>query len=439
MSCMWRACMNMSIPSIHLIFLSRKLSLFLDFQTLDTRGTKPVELTASREEFSRTEDSIVDSDSKAQSLALEKNVRELGLTYFGMKDRRQGIVHVIGPEQNLTLPGITCVCGDSHTSMPGSGIIKEQAEAEGLDIVFKRAGFDWREAGCSMCIGMNLDQLKPQERCASTSNRNFEGRQGSDPVHAPPEPQPTAKTIHVTTQNSSGSLPLAPKASWHEKFSVVEGIAARIDIENVDTDMIIPGQFLKRMTRTGLAGALFYSLRKDPSTGEDTDFILNRAPFNKAKIIVCTGDNFGCGSSRESAPWSLRDFGIRCIIAPSFAEIFHSNMAQNAMLAITLPKDVCHSLGEDAESGADLEVDLVKNEIRRPRGKPFVSFSIDAFRRHCLLNGLDDVTSTLQKLQVIEAFEERRSTTQPWLDGFGYKGGRIVVGAKAKSETKLDW
>ena len=231
--------------------------------------------------------------------------------------------------------------------VPGSGLIKQHAEAEGLDIVFKRAGFDWREAGCSMCLGMNPDQLAPGERCASTSNRNFEGRQGAggrthlvspamaaaaalagrltdvrdylgvpinddaslatfkhsnahdfltDPVSAPPEPQ-VAKAVPTLLSQSTNS-PV-------QKFTIVKGIAAPVYIENVDTDMIIPKQFLKTLKRTGLASALFYTLRKDPKTGKDTDFVLNREPFNKAKILVCTGQNFGCGSSREHAPWSL--------------------------------------------------------------------------------------------------------------------------------------
>ncbi|KAH8118322.1 aconitase [Phellopilus nigrolimitatus] len=691
--------------------------------------------TAPRKAFTKTEDYTVEPDSKAQCLALEDNVKEFGLTYFGMKDRRQGIVHVIGPEQGFTLPGITCVCGDSHTSthgafgslafgigtsevehvlatqtlpqkkqknmritvdgdlhegvnskdvilhiigvigtaggtgcvieyagsvfrgfsmearmsvcnmsieagaragmvapdevtieylknrplapkgeawdraeaywrtlktdegavfdkevridaadivptvtwgtspqdvapitgsvpdpaeigdpekrksverslqymgltpntpmseirvdkvfigsctnsriedlrsaakivlaagptakvashvyamiVPGSGIIKEQAEAEGLDIVFKRAGFDWREAGCSMCLGMNPDQLKPQERCASTSNRNFEGRQGSggrthlvspamaaaaamtgyltdvrkflgaeigqsapvikelnastfwtDPVLAAPEPQTIAKTPDAAIQESS-NLPPTTTPSATEKFTVLKGIAAPIHIENVDTDMIIPKQFLKTLKRTGLANALFYTLRKDPNTGSETDFVLNRAPFDKSKIIVCTGANFGCGSSREHAPWSLNDFGIRCIIAPSFADIFRNNTLQNGMLAIALPKDVCRSLAVDAESGADLEVDLEKNEIRRPNGQPPVPFSIDAFRRHCLLNGLDDIGLTLQKSDAIVSFEQRRSAVWPWLDGFGYKGKKIPVSPKtANSGKKMDW
>ncbi|KAN0127084.1 Aconitase family (aconitate hydratase) domain containing protein [Lactarius tabidus] len=681
--------------------------------------------TDSRKNFSSVESFIQEPDSRAQCVALEENVKEFGLTYFGMTDRRQGIVHIIGPEQGFTLPGITCVCGDSHTSthgafgslafgigtsevehvlatqtllqkkaknmritvdgelhegvnskdvilhiigligtaggtgcviefagtvfrgfsmearmsvcnmsieagaragmvapdevtfeylrnrplapkgeswdravaywktlasdegasfdvevnvraedivptvtwgtspqdvapitgavpdpalitdsvkrssverslkymglvpntkiedivldkifigsctnsriedlrsaakivlaagpdakvaanvlamvVPGSGLVKQHAEAEGLDVVFKRAGFDWREAGCSMCLGMNPDQLSPGERCASTSNRNFEGRQGAggrthlvspamaaaaaitgkltdvrkflgvnvsssdklkvasafdfltDPVYAPPEPEKPE-----LSQTSSKELPPAETPSAVAKFTTLSGVAAPMYIQNVDTDMIIPKQFLKTLKRTGLANALFYTLRKDPHTGKDTDFVLNRAPYNQAKILVCTGENFGCGSSREHAPWSLNDFGIRCIIAPSFADIFCNNTMQNGMLPVALPAEECRALAEDAEAGLELEVDLEKQEVRRQNGKPAIPFTTDPFRRHCLLNGLDDIALTLQKAGAVEKFEQRRSELWPWLDGFGYKGKKIPL----RGTGNMDW
>ncbi|KAJ7781465.1 aconitase family-domain-containing protein [Mycena metata] len=688
--------------------------------------------TVSRKNFTSVESFIAEPDSRAQCAALEENVKEFGLTYFGLTDKRQGIVHIIGPEQGFTLPGITCVCGDSHTSthgafgslafgigtsevehvlatqtllqtkgknmritvdgdlhegvtskdvilhiigvigtaggtgsvieyagsvfrgfsmearmsvcnmsieagaragmvapdevtfnylrnrplapkgeawdraetywrslktdegakfdievnipasdiiptvtwgtspqdtvpitgsvpdpskmtdpvkrasaerslaymgltantvmedikvdkifigsctngriedlrsaakivlaagadakvapgvdamiVPGSGLIKKQAEAEGLDAIFKRAGFDWREAGCSMCLGMNPDQLAPGQRCASTSNRNFEGRQGSggrthllspamaaaaamtgkltdvrkfmgavaeaniaaapklkvasafdfldDPVLPAPQPQQAAEPA-----TSSASLPPAEAPSTVQKFTIVKGIAAPLHIANVDTDMIVPKQFLKTLKRTGLADALFWTLRKDPHTGKETDFVLNRAPFNQAKIMVCTGENFGCGSSREHAPWSLDNFGIRCVIAPSFADIFKTNMMQNGMLPVVLPQEDCRALAEDSEAGLELEVDLEKEEVRRPNGKPPISFTTDPFRRHCLLNGLDDIALTMQRGESIAAFEQRRSESWPWLDGFGYKGARIPVSA-VKSAKKTDW
>ncbi|KAH9482872.1 3-isopropylmalate dehydratase [Psilocybe cubensis] len=685
--------------------------------------------TVSRKNFKSVETFISEPDSRAQCAALEDNVKEFGLTYFGMKDRRQGIVHVIGPEQGFTLPGITCVCGDSHTSthgafgslafgigtsevehvlatqtllqkkgknmritvdgelhegvtskdvilhiigvigtaggtgcvieyagsvfrgfsmearmsvcnmsieagaragmvapdevtfkylqgrplapkgeewdravaywktlktdegakfdievnipaseiiptvtwgtspqdvvpitgrvpdpstmsdpvkrasaqrslaymglepntpmeeitidkvfigsctnsriedlrsavkvilaagpdakvapnvhamvVPGSGLIKQHAEAEGLDVIFKRAGFDWREAGCSMCLGMNPDQLAPGERCASTSNRNFEGRQGAGgrthllspamaaaaaitgkltdvrkfigkvaEAHiaaAPPlktvsefnfmDDATASPTPEASTDSSSSSLPSASSPSSVEKFVVVKGIAAPLHIENVDTDMIIPKQFLKTLKRTGLADALFYTLRRDPHTGKETDFILNRAPYNKAKILVCTGHNFGCGSSREHAPWSLNDFGIRCVIAPSFADIFRNNSMQNGMLPVTIPQEQCIELAKDAEAGLDLEVDLEKEEIRRVNGQPPIPFTTDAFRRHCLLNGLDDIALTMQRGEAISQFEQRRTEMWPWLNGFGYADKKIPVGPVRKTK-KTEW
>ncbi|PPQ77313.1 hypothetical protein CVT25_010895 [Psilocybe cyanescens] len=685
--------------------------------------------TASRKNFKSVETFISEPDSRAQCAALEDNVKEFGLTYFGMKDRRQGIVHVIGPEQGFTLPGITCVCGDSHTSthgafgslafgigtsevehvlatqtllqkkgknmritvdgelhegvtskdvilhiigvigtaggtgcvieyagsvfrgfsmearmsvcnmsieagaragmvapdevtfkylherplapegeewdravsywktlktdegakfdievnipasdiiptvtwgtspqdvvaitgsvpdpstmtdsvkrasaqrslaymglepntpmeeikidkvfigsctnsriedlrsavkvilaagpeakvapnvhamvVPGSGLIKQHAEAEGLDVIFKRAGFDWREAGCSMCLGMNPDQLAPGERCASTSNRNFEGRQGAggrthllspamaaaaaitgkltdvrkfigEVAEANIAAAPAMKTVSefdfmdkataspapgVSSGSSTSSLPSATSPSAVEKFVVVKGIAAPLHIENVDTDMIIPKQFLKTLKRTGLADALFYTLRRDPHTGNETDFILNRAPYNKAKILVCTGQNFGCGSSREHAPWSLNDFGIRCVIAPSFADIFRNNSMQNGMLPVAIPQEQCIELAKDAEAGLDLEVDLEKEEIRRVNGQTPIPFTTDAFRRHCLLNGLDDIALTMQRGESISEFEQRRTEMWPWLNGFGYAEKKIPVGPARKTK-KTDW
>lgn len=683
--------------------------------------------TVPRKSFKSVDTFVTEPDSRAQCLAIEDNVKEFGLTYFGLSDRRQGIVHVIGPEQGFTLPGITCVCGDSHTSthgafgslafgigtsevehvlatqtllqrkgknmritvdgqlaegvtskdvilhiigligtaggtghvieyagsvfrnfsmearmsvcnmsieagaragmiapdeitfeylrnrplapkgelwdraeaywrtlrsdegakfdievninaadipptvtwgtspqdvvpitgsvpdpatisdpskraaaeralaymglqsntpmedivvdrvfigsctnsriedlrsavrvilaagpnvrvapntqamvVPGSGLVKQHAEAEGIDVVFKRAGFDWREAGCSMCLGMNPDQLTPGERCASTSNRNFEGRQGAggrthlvspamaaaaaltgklcdvrkilgkenktevakvkltsvfefltDPVLPPPEP------LH---RADAGAAVVQPEvtASGIPKFVVLRGVAAPLHLSNVDTDMIIPKQFLKTLKRTGLSNALFFALRFDPKTGEKTNFVLNRRPYDQAKILICDGPNFGCGSSREHAAWSLNDFGIRCVIAPSFGEIFRSNAMQNGMLPLPLPEDVCKDLAKDAEEGVELEVDLENEEIRRSNGKAPIHFSVDPFRRHRLLNGLDDIALTLQKGDAISTFEQRRTAVWPWLDGFGYQGGRVPVNS-TKIGKQTEW
>lgn len=382
------------------------------------------------------------------------------------------VILAAGPNAKVA-PGVVAMI------VPGSTLVRQQAEAEGLAAIFTRAGWDFREAGCSMCLGMNPDQLAPKERCASTSNRNFEGRQGAGGrthllspamaaaaamtgkltdirkfIGAAPtsgSAQPQSFTIHDAREflTDEVSPPPAPEGykglpgtdtpSPVPKFTIVKGIAAPLAIENVDTDMIIPKQFLKTIKRTGLKDALFYTLRKDPVTGADTDFVLNRAPYDKSSILVCTGANFGCGSSREHAPWSLNDFGIRCIIAPSFAEIFKTNTMQNGMLPVVLTKEECQVLYDDAMAGKELAVDLEKQEVRRESGEP-IKFTTDAFRRHCLLNGLDDIGLTLQKSDAIAAFEQKRTQQWPWLDGFAYiKEGKIPIGGITKKGAKIDW
>ena len=375
-------------------------------------------------------------------------------------------------------PGAKVADGVVAMIVPGSGLVKQQAEAEGLDAVFTRAGFDWREAGCSMCLGMNPDQLSPGERCASTSNRNFEGRQGAGGrthLVSPAMAAAAAMTgrltdvrkmmggsteaagIKVTSAmeyltddvlpppKPTGSLEAqvvdASKGTPVNQFTVVKGIAAPLDMANVDTDMIIPKQFLKTLKRTGLGKALFHTLRYDPKSGDPTDFVLNRAPYDQAKILVVTGENFGCGSSREHAPWSLKDFGIQTVIAPSFAEIFKTNSMQNGLLPVVLPPASCELLYQDALAQHELEVDLEKLEVRRPNGQAPIAFEVEPFRRHCLLNGLDDIGITLQKAQAIESFEERRTATWPWLDGFGYAkgGGKVDAPAVKARGKKMDW
>lgn len=251
--------------------------------------------------------------------------------------------------------------------VPGSGLVKQQAEAEGLDVLFKKAGFDWREAGCSMCLGMNPDQLKPQERCASTSNRNFEGRQGAggrthlmspamvaaaaltgyltdvrqlmgshlagdgglkitsyhDYLTPVTVPAPPVEATEITEEGQTPIKKAAAASAGLPKFNVVKGVAAPFWESNIDTDKIIPKQFLKTLLRTGLGSALFWPARYDVKTGEPlADFVLNKEPWKSSSLLVCTGDNFGCGSSREHAPWALLDFGIRCIMAQSFGDIF---------------------------------------------------------------------------------------------------------------------
>jgi 3-isopropylmalate/(R)-2-methylmalate dehydratase small subunit len=201
-----------------------------------------------------------------------------------------------------------------------------------------------------------------------------------------------------------------------DKFTVLTGVAAPLPIRNVDTDMIIPKQFLKTIKRTGLGKSLFYEMRYDPATGNEiADFELNKPQYRGATILVA-GNNFGCGSSREHAPWALLDFGIRCVIAPDFADIFYNNCFQNGILPIRLPQQEVDKLMDDAERGANarLTVDLEKQEIRGPDGG-VIRFEIDAFRKHCLLNGLDNIGLTLAKADTISAFEKTTASSRPWL------------------------
>ena len=199
-----------------------------------------------------------------------------------------------------------------------------------------------------------------------------------------------------------------------EKFTKLTGVAAPLPMVNVDTDMIVPKQFLKTIKRTGLGEGLFYELRYDED-GKATDFVLNRPAYKDAKILVA-GENFGCGSSREHAPWALLDFGIRCVIAPSFADIFYNNCFKNGVLPLTLPQAQIDLLMDDAQRGANavIAVDLENQEITGPDGGK-IAFEIDAFRKHCLLNGLDEIGLTLEKAAAIDGFEAKREASQPWL------------------------
>ena len=201
-----------------------------------------------------------------------------------------------------------------------------------------------------------------------------------------------------------------------DKFTVLTGVAAPLPIRNVDTDMIIPKQFLKTIKRTGLGKSLFYEMRYDPASGKEiADFVLNKPQYRHATILV-SGDNFGCGSSREHAPWALLDFGIRCVIATDFADIFYNNCFQNGILPIKLPQADVDKLMDDAERGANakITVDLEHQEIRGPDGG-VIKFEIDAFRKHCLLNGLDNIGLTLEKAQEIGTFEKATTAERPWL------------------------
>ena len=200
-----------------------------------------------------------------------------------------------------------------------------------------------------------------------------------------------------------------------QKFDVLTGIAAPLPILNIDTDMIIPKQYLKTIKRTGLGKGLFSEMRYREDGSENPDFVLNRPAYRNAQILVA-GDNFGCGSSREHAPWALLDFGIRCVISTSFADIFYNNCFKNGILPITVSQENLDKLMDDAERGANatVSVDLEAKEIRGPDGG-VVTFDLDDFRRHCLLNGLDDIGLTMQKGAKIDSFEQQQRAGQPWL------------------------
>ena len=200
-----------------------------------------------------------------------------------------------------------------------------------------------------------------------------------------------------------------------KKFTNLTGIAAPLPMAHVDTDMIIPKQFLKTLSRTGLGKGLFHDLRYREDGAPEPDFVLNRAPYDKAKILLA-GENFGCGSSREHAPWALRDFGITCVIAPSFADIFYANCFQNGILPIVLPQKEIDKLLDDAQRGANavLEIDLAAQTIKGPDGGS-LRFEIAPSRKQSLLNGWDDIALSLQQQDKIDAFESERENTAPWL------------------------
>ena len=200
-----------------------------------------------------------------------------------------------------------------------------------------------------------------------------------------------------------------------QKFDKLTGVVAPLDILNIDTDMIIPKQFLKTIKRSGLGKNLFDEMRYARDGSELPGFVLNKAPYRQAEILVA-GDNFGCGSSREHAPWALLDFGIRCVISTSFADIFYNNCFKNGILPIVVSADERDALLADAADieNPELSIDLVSQTIRRPNGVT-ISFEVDALRKKCLLEGLDDIGLTMEKSSAIDSFEAARSQSQPWL------------------------
>jgi len=199
-----------------------------------------------------------------------------------------------------------------------------------------------------------------------------------------------------------------------EKFTKLEAVAAPLPLINVDTDMIIPARLLKTIVRSGLGKNLFDTLRYDANGEEREDFVLNKPAYRNAEILV-TGKNFGCGSSREHAPWALDDFGIRCVIAPDFADIFYNNSFKNGILLIKLPQEDVDRLMEGAENGANAKftVDLENQEITMPDGEA-IKFDVDPFKKYCLLNGFDDIGLTMQKEDQIADFEAKQKASQPW-------------------------
>ncbi len=200
-----------------------------------------------------------------------------------------------------------------------------------------------------------------------------------------------------------------------EKFAKLTGVAAPLPLINVDTDMIIPKQFLKTIKRSGLGVNLFDEMRYGDDGSELPDFVLNKPAYRDAEILVA-GENFGCGSSREHAPWAIKDFGIRCVIAPSYADIFYNNCFKNGILPIVLPQEQVDVLMKDAEKGANarMTIDLEAQTVTTSDGESF-GFDVDPFRKHCLLNGLDDIGLTMEKVASIDTFEAAASAARPWV------------------------
>ncbi len=200
-----------------------------------------------------------------------------------------------------------------------------------------------------------------------------------------------------------------------DKFTTLTGIAAPMALVNIDTDMIIPKQFLKTIKRSGLGVNLFDEMRYDRQGNEIADFVLNKPQYRETEILVA-GENFGCGSSREHAPWAIKDFGIRCVIAPSYADIFYNNCFKNGILPIVLPQEQVDVLMKDAEKGSNarMTVDLEAQTVTSSDGEVF-SFEVDSFKKHCLMNGLDDIGLTMEKVSAIDTFEAKASAERPWI------------------------
>jgi len=198
-----------------------------------------------------------------------------------------------------------------------------------------------------------------------------------------------------------------------EKFDILKSIPANLPMMNVDTDMIIPKQFLKTIKRSGLGKSLFFEMRYDEQGKKMNNFVLNKEPYNKSSILLA-GKNFGCGSSREHAPWALLDFGIKCVISPSFADIFYNNCFKNGMLPIVLDQKQLEELIEYSERKEPIEINLTEQKIKL--GNKIISFEVDAFKKKCLLNGLDDIALSLEKSEKISSYEKNIQKTKPWMN-----------------------
>ena len=197
-----------------------------------------------------------------------------------------------------------------------------------------------------------------------------------------------------------------------EKFNNLRSIPSYLSLQNIDTDMIIPKQFLKTIKRTGLGKSLFYEMRYDENGKKNVDFILNKAPYNKSKILLA-GKNFGCGSSREHAPWALSDFGIKCVISASFADIFYNNCFKNGILPIKINDKIVIEISEYSKRKEEIEISLDKQEIKY--GNKVAKFELDAFKKKCLMEGLDDIALSMEKINKIDEFEKKLQNTKPWV------------------------
>jgi len=294
--------------------------------------------------------------------------------------------------------------------VPGSGAVRRQAEEEGLAQVFMDAGFEWRQPGCSMCLAMNDDVLEPEERCASTTNRNFEGRQGRGGRTHLMSPAMAAAAAITGCITDVRKL----EKTMHD-IRVIEGIAAPLPIDNLDTDQIMPKQFLRIITKDGLDKGALYDLRFAPDGTPKSDFILNQAEYRNAKILVA-GPNFGCGSSREHAVWGLQQLGIEAVIAPSFGEIFFGNALNNRLLLIVLEQKQVDSLLKEISSlaGNRLSIDLEKMEVHSADGHSY-PFSLGTRHKQMIVEGLDMIGATMRLMEEIEVFEEGHFSRNPWM------------------------